>query len=431
MKKELLGLIVFLGFLLVNVTPGIAAEQVTLEMWSHWGGEALKMRFIEETIQSFETLYPQVKIDLHWINKNRMNQTLQASLPKGEGPDVFYSEPYPFQANPWVKGGYLLDLKNKLDWSRFEPSAYQLFWEYPDGGIYGVPIEVGEYAIYYNKAIFADAGITIPPSGKFTTDEFLQIVKAFRAKGIIPIAVGNQDRGTASSMLFHGLLLRFAGAEKIRGLQTKNTLWTDADIVAAFTYMKQLLDAGVFPEEMNRLTYQEGRDLFVQGKSAMYVEGTWFFGKIADEQGALPPGLQGKLGAMDYPTAPNGKGNEAIERFTGGSFVIRKGSAHTPEAVQLLEVMTSQENALKWVKYTQSPCGMKIGFAEHVSLPFLQELFQSRGEVKDVIVPGTESLLGPETYKVWVRDVGIAFLGGNLAVEEVVQRLAKVAQTEP
>jgi ABC-type glycerol-3-phosphate transport system substrate-binding protein len=306
-----------------------------------------------------------------------------------------------------------------------------LLWEYPDGGIYGVPIELGEYAIYYNKAIFAEAGITIPESGKFTTDEFLNIVKTFRTQGIIPVAIGNQDRGTASNMLFQGLLIRFAGAEKIKGLMTRATFWTDPDIIAAFRYMKQLIDAEVFPKDMNRLKYKQGRELFIQGKSAMYVEGTWFFGKVADEWGNLPEELQGKLGAMDYPTVVNGKGNNAIERITGGSYVIRKKSPHTEEAVQFLDFMTSRDNALKWIQYTQSPCGVNVGFAEHISHPFLQELFRSRGEVKEYVVPGTPFLVTQEDFKAWNRDVGIAFMGGGLSVEEVVRRLAKAARSKP
>lgn len=430
MRKFSVMLIVFFFSLLIKPGHGLSEERITLEMWSHWGGETMKMKFVEETIQAFEGLHPHIKIKLHWIPKARIDQSLRVSLPKGQGPDIFYAAPYPFQAQPWVKAGYLLDLKDKLDWDRFEPSSYKLFWEYPDGGIYGIPLEVAEYAIYYNKAIFAEAGITVPESGKFTTKEFLEIVNMFRAKGIIPIAIGNQDRGDASNMLFQGLLIRFAGANKVMGLMTGETLWTDPDIIAAFTYMKQLIDAGVFPEDLNRLKYEEGRALFVQGKSAMYTEGTWFFGKVADEQGNLPEGLQGRLGAMDYPTVPGGKGNSAIERFTGGCYVIRKESPHTQEAVQFLDFMTTAENALKWVKYTQSPCGMKVGFAEHVSYPFLQELFTSRGEVKEVVVPATGMLLGPAEYKVWARDVGIAFMGGGLSVEEVIQRLAEAARTK-
>ncbi len=422
-------LIIFLSFFMLKVIPGFAEENVTLEMWSHWGGETMKMKFVEEIIQAFEASHPQITIELRWIPKDRIRQSLRVSLPKGQGPDIFYEEPY-FQTQIWVQGDYLLDLKDKLDWERFEPSAYKSLWEYPDGRIYGIPLEVAEYAIYYNKQLFTDAEITIPETGKFTAEEFLEIVKMFKAKGIIPIAVGNQNRGTASNALFQGILIRFAGAERMKGLKTGETLWTDPDIVAAFTYMKQLVDAGVFPEDMNRLKYDEGRALFIQGKSAMYVEGTWFFGKIADENGKLPEGLQGKLGAMDYPTVAGGKGNYAIERITGGGYVIRKDSPYTQEAVTFLDFMTSRDNALKWIQYTQSPCGVNMGFTEHVSYPFLQELFKYRGGVKDFVVPGIFALLNPEEYKVWARDVGIAFMGGGLSVEEVVQRLAKAAQTK-
>ena len=425
-----IGIVIFVTLVLTSVLPGFAEENVTLEMWSHWGGEAMKMKFVKKTIQAFEASQEHIKINLRWIPKARINQSLRVSLPKGKGPDIFYADPYPFQAQPWVKGGYLLNLRDKLDWSRFEPSSYKLLWEYPDGGIYGVPLEVAEYAVYYNKAIFADVGIAIPKAGKFTVEKFLEIVKIFRAKGIIPVAIGNQDRGDASNMLFQGLLIRFAGVKKLEGLITRETSWSDPDIVAAFTYMKQLIDAKVFPRNMNRLKYKQGRELFVQGKSAMYVEGTWFFGKIADANGKLPQSLQGKLGAMDYPIVNGGKGNHAIERMTGGSYVIRKSSRYTKEAVQFLDFMTSRDNGLKWIKYTQSPCGVNVGFAEHVSYPFLKELFKSRGEVKEFMIPGIKLLLSPEEDKVWTRDVGIAFMGGNLSVEEVIQRLVTAARTK-
>jgi raffinose/stachyose/melibiose transport system substrate-binding protein len=192
--------------------------------------------------------------------------------------------------------------------------------------------------------------------------------------------------------------------------------------------MKQLVDAGIFPEDMNRLKYAEGIDLFAQGKTAMHIDGTWFFGKIADKDGNLPQALQGKLGAMDYPTVAGGKGNDVIERITGGCYVIREHSPHTKEAVQFLDFMTSRENGLKWIEYTQSPFGVDVGFVDRVSLPFLQELFDARSTVKEYVVPGTMFLLNPEETKVWHRDIGLAFMGGSLSVEDAVKRLEQAAR---
>ena len=417
--------------LCVTAQLSVAAEPVRLQLWTHWLGEKPKMQFFKDTVQGFEQRYPQIRVDITWTHKERIRLALHELLPNGQGPDIFYEEPYPFQAQPYVLKGYLLNLKTQLDWQRFEPSSYQLLWEYPDGGIYGIPLEVAEYAIYYNKRIFQKAGITVPATGRFTAAEFLAAVKTLRAQGIIPVAIGNEDSGSSSNMLLQGLLVRFAGAAKIRGFGDQTTSWHDPDIVAALTYMKELIDAGVFPAEMNRLSFKEGRDLFITEQAAMAVEGTWFFGKLADENGQLPPTLATTLGALDYPTVPGGKGNHAVERITGGSLVVRRSSPHTREAVLFLDYLTAPENALKWVQYTQSPTGVKVGFAKQVSQPFLQELFASRGEVAEYVVPGTMFLLTPAEIQVWTRDLGIAFMGGGLSVAEVLDRLADAAEKSP
>lgn len=404
-------------------------KAVTLEMWSYWGEEPMKVKFVEETIKAFSTQSPHITIKLRWIPKYRLFQTLETLLPKEAGPDIFYVDSFPLPLANWVQQGFILNFKERIDWTRFEAGSYDHF-EYPDGGIYGVPIELAEYAIYYNKELFANAGITVPQDRKFTLDEFLDIVKIFRSQNIIPIAVGSQDRGWSSNMLFQGILLRHAGVKKLEALKAGILSWDDEDIVAAFRDMETLVAAGVFPKDMHLLKYQQGRSLFMQEKAAMYVEGTWFFGKIADSEGRLPPSWEGKLGAMDYPVLPGGKGNYAKERMTGGSYSIRKSSEHVEEAVRFLDFMTSRENAVKWLEFTQSPFGVNLDFTQHATRPFLQELFRSRQDVKELLIPGIATLLTPEEYKVWSRDVGIAFMGGKMPVEEAILNLQKAADKD-
>ena len=432
LRQFLFSIIFF--FTLVFFPVLIAAEENSaLEIWTHWtdgrttGGTET---FLEETISDFEALYPHIKVKSRLLSKFRIIENLNTLLPLGKGPDIFYADPMPFQAHPWVLNGYLLDLRELLDWSRFRKDAYELPWQYPDGGIYGFPLEVAEYAIYYNRKIFAEAGITIPSSGKFSTGEFLNVVRMFRERGIIPIAIGNQDEGFASPMLLQGLLIRFAGAEKIKKLPLHETLWTDPDIVAAFRYMKELVDTGIFPKDMNRLTFQQGRELFLRGKAAMCVDGTWFFSKIADKDGNLPGTWHDNLGAMDYPTVPHGKGNRSIERITGWSYVVRKDSPHIREAVQFLNFLTYRPNALRWFRYRQQLYGINLDFTEHISFPYILELFRSRADVQDIVIPGPMFLLNPKELDVWKYDVGMLFMGGKLSVEEITQRLADAARSE-
>ena len=409
------------------LAPTRAEEPKRLEMWTHWGEEPMKRRFIEETVREFEAANPNVTITLRWIPKMRLYQNLRQSLSQGIGPDIFYADPYPAVIKKWIDNGDVLNMRDRIDWRRFTPDSYQGLSQYGENAIYGVPLEMGEYAIYYNARIFAEIGIPIPASGMMTTDEFLHAARTFRAKGIIPVAVGNKDRGIASNMLFQGLLLRFAGVETLRGLKTGASSWTAPDIAAAFHYMNTLVDAGVFPENMNLLTYKEGYTLFVEGQAAMYVDGTWFFSKIADAQGQLSASLQARLGAMDFPLAPNGKGNAAIERMNGGGYLVRRQTRFPDDAAAFLNFMTSAENARKWTRYTQSPVSVNAPLAEAVSAPFLAKFFAARQDCREVLSPGIADLLSAKEYESWVRDVGILFLGGDLSVEETLQRLETAA----
>ena len=59
------------------------------------------------------------------------------------------------------------------------------------GKNYGVPWDMGMVGWWYNKDLFAQAGIANPPT---TWTEFLADVKALKAAGITPISLGEGDK---------------------------------------------------------------------------------------------------------------------------------------------------------------------------------------------------------------------------------------------
>ena len=61
------------------------------------------------------------------------------------------------------------------------------------GQEYGVPWDMGMVGWWYNKDLFAKAGIQAPPK---TWTEFLDDVKKLKAAGITPIALGEKDSWT-------------------------------------------------------------------------------------------------------------------------------------------------------------------------------------------------------------------------------------------
>ena len=90
----------------------------------------------------------------------------------------------------FVRGGLAADLSSYLqntDWGNsFVPAALSAYTY--DSKIYGVPIDLDAKFFVYNTKIFADNGISVPQS----MSDLLAACDTLKAKGIAPIAFGNQ-----------------------------------------------------------------------------------------------------------------------------------------------------------------------------------------------------------------------------------------------
>src|SRR5690606_38064527 len=84
-----------------------------------------------------------------------------------------------------------------------------------DGGLYAVPFDLGMVGFWYNKELFAQAGIDAPPT---TWDEFLEDVQTLKDAGITPIAVGGQDKWPAHFYLAYAILR--IGGQQATGTST-------------------------------------------------------------------------------------------------------------------------------------------------------------------------------------------------------------------
>ena len=112
-----------------------------------------------------------------------------------------------------------------------------------DGEQYGVPYTFGLVGFFYNKDLFAQAGIDEPPA---TWDEFLADVQALKDAGITPIAVAGQDKWPAMFYWAY-LALRIGGqAAYEEAIATGN--WDGPAFIEAGNQLKRLIDLEPFQE---------------------------------------------------------------------------------------------------------------------------------------------------------------------------------------
>lgn len=155
---------------------------------------------LDEVVEGFEAEHPNVNVDL--VNAGTGNDhyvALQNAIAAGSGvPDIaqleYFSLPQ-FALAESVKdlSGYgaadLQDTYNPGPWNSVQAN----------GGIYGLPMDSGPMALYYNKEIFDKFNVEVPT----TWDEYVDAARALhQADPNVYIANDTGDAGLATSLIW-------------------------------------------------------------------------------------------------------------------------------------------------------------------------------------------------------------------------------------
>ena len=166
---------------------------------------------------------------------------------------------------PWreqVEAGLLKDITADiavLDRTMVNPGAMSIY-QY-NGKQYGIPCDLGMVGFWYNKDLFAQAGITAPPA---TWDEFLADVDKLKAAGHHPVAVGGTG-DLAEIFWWAYLALRECGGDVMTQATTTDD-WTNPCFVEAGNKLKGLVDLEPFQEGFLAATWDGAGGLGRDGR---------------------------------------------------------------------------------------------------------------------------------------------------------------------
>jgi raffinose/stachyose/melibiose transport system substrate-binding protein len=136
----------------------------------------------------------------------------------------------------------------------------------PNGTIYGIPGNLSGWVFYYNKALFAQAGIDGPPK---TWDDLIAACEKLKAAGILPFAMGNQDGlGTLQylNIIFPG---NFNEADSV-ALAKGEIKYNGEAFTRANQHLLDLIQAGYFdPGFASMLQWTDAVESFASAQSAM------------------------------------------------------------------------------------------------------------------------------------------------------------------
>lgn len=290
----------------------------------------------QTVVKPFEKKYPNIKVKLVNVGVgNDQYKSLNNASAAGSGlPDVaqFSYEDLPeFQIKKIVKdiSKYVpKDMQKDYTKGTWASSAIS-------GGVYGLPMDSGPMAMFYNKEVFDRAGVTVPPK---TWDEYYEAAKKIKAAGSF-IEADSGDAGFFKSMVW-----AFGGHPYDASDDGQNVtinLTGDKGTQKFIDYWQRMSDEDLVNKKLSVWSDEWNRSLG-DGSTAALLIGAW-----------MPPNLVSSApqaaGKWRVAPMPVWKVGEKHNSENGGSVlaVIDKTSkadaaykfieyaSHDPEAIKL------------------------------------------------------------------------------------------------
>ena len=410
MKKQLMAFMMMT--MMCIAAAQVSAQEKTLTVWSHWGQEPAKVNFMNAAAKEFQT-ETGIAVNIVWINKKELIEKLTFALDTPE-PDITYLD-HGFTHPRIVRS--LVDLSDLSMNGNFDPSWTLLSLPLDGAAKNFLPIEGLSNAIFYNKDLFQQAGISLPQGRALTSDEFLDIVKQLRAAGITPIGEGISDRAFKAGLPIINTIFRFAGPEKVGQLGKMEINFSDPEIAAGVAFWKQIVDAqGYDAKKAMELGLEGGIFEVTDGRAAMSFCGTFFYSKYAGTEHE-----RSNIGALDWFGVPNGKGNSFYELSWAAGFGINKNSARVAEARQFLQFLLSPKAGALWQQYVQAPYPVVMG--EQSSESLYNQLAAQRGGQQQSPVGFTYQLFTETAAQKMWDDASKRLITGEINTEKFIESM--------
>ncbi|RAX19045.1 ABC transporter substrate-binding protein [Actinomyces sp. Z5] len=304
----------------------------------------------------FEAANSEVTIELVPIEAEQDQYFTKLALMNGSdstAPDVMYEDS--FQVRSDAAAGYLMPIDEYVeaweDWDQFVDSAKEAGLG-DDGKLYGVSMGTDTRGIYFNKQIFAQAGL--PEDWQPTTwDEILDAARTIKTQvpDVIPLNIFvAKAGGEMTSMQGFEMLLSGTDSELLYNTDTQKWVTGSQGFIDSLAFMDTVyaeelgpsLDVALDSAIGNRVS----TELLPQGKLAMAIDGSWMPGGWISGDNPWPE-WEETMGFAMMPTQ-NGQGDGFTSMSGGWTLAVGSKCAIPDAAFQFISIALNYENTLKY-----------------------------------------------------------------------------------
>ncbi|SHS67593.1 sugar-binding lipoprotein [Mycobacteroides abscessus subsp. abscessus] len=317
-----------------------ASSDGKVELTFMFRGNPQELEAYKATVKRYEEANKDVKVTMVQTAPDQYDTKLKSAIAGRKIPDVFFYNPS--QVKAYVNSGVLLDITEQVEGST--DVKIDDIWEaginkyrfdgetLGQGTIYGLPKDLGPFALGYNKTMFEEAGIPLPDKDKpYTWDEFIDVAKQLTKDND---GDGKMDQyGTGFNV--NWALQPFVwsnGADWINEDGTKVTIDEPKFIEALQFFVDQQNKYQITPsigDAQTLDTYQR----WLKGQLAFFPVGPW-------DMAAFKEQLKFEYDLLPWPAGSTGEASAWV-----GSLGIGVGATtkHAKEAAELAMYLSADQ----------------------------------------------------------------------------------------
>ncbi len=304
----------------------------TLTVWQNGNLEDTGFGFMNQVAKNFEKAHPGVTVQIIAKPQDNYFALLKTALISHQGPDIadVYAGSYLTPLTP-----YFLNLNQYIS-AGVRNSISGIAYYSQDGdsskATYAIPPEEQFYNMWYNKALFAKAGISSPPT------DFAQMAadcKVFTAKGITAFADGSPTfvtPGAGAVQDWSYLAGAVYSQKQWNGILDGSIPYNSQPLVKEIQQWAGLYKAGCTSKSV---TTQNSDDQFTSGKVAM----------VMDFNGLYPlyhKSLGSKLGVMLPPWSASPQ--HMMVELPGAGYAVAKASPNAKLASEFVAYAVTRQS---------------------------------------------------------------------------------------
>ncbi|MFF4089887.1 extracellular solute-binding protein [Streptomyces nigra] len=336
--------------------------------------DTLKVSFKQSTdnsVKVMDTYLADIKKQFEKANPGKKVEFVPIKAPDSEyytklqqmlrspktAPDLVYEDT--FLINSDITSGYLKPLDPYLakwpDWDQFIDTA-KAAAKGEDGRTYGVPDGTDTRGLWFDKGIFAKAGLPADWQPE-TWDDVLDAARAIKKKvpGVTPLNVyTGKPAGEAATMQGFEMLLygtNDGSSDPLYDKASKKWIAGSKGFKDALAFVETVYKERLGPDVSDALDPNFGTrvrgELLPEGKLGIDLDGSWLPQDWLEGSGHEWPEWSRKLGLAAMPTQ-HGQAPGKVSMSGGWTWAIPAKAGNPDLAFEFVKTMQTKANAKKW-----------------------------------------------------------------------------------